>query len=78
MSNPQLIAEFDQHHSAARDWFAGAAKNAPSSLVELIEALAADDPNEMLRLSPELINCVRRLALLKMHELYLEYDTETG
>jgi hypothetical protein len=65
----EFKAYLDRTQAEARDWYADAFGNAPLTLTHLAAVLADDDPEIVRSLDAKLLDCVQRLAGLKLHEL---------
>jgi hypothetical protein len=63
----------DQEQAGARDWYAEVFRDSPEHLMLLTSACAADDTKLFRKLGSEHLDCIQRLALLKLHELTKEY-----
>lgn len=63
----------DQEQAGARDWYAEMADGSPEHLVLLVSACASEDCRIFRKLGDEHVDCIQRLALLKLHELTKEY-----
>jgi hypothetical protein len=62
-------AHVDREQAEARDWYADTYAHAPVVLMLLATALADDDSRTLCKLNSKLLDCVQKLAGLKLHEL---------
>lgn len=72
----EFLAYLDQEKAGAREWFVDCMENSPGSLAVITTACAADDANVLRKLAPEFLDCIQRLAILKLHELAQQYAAE--
>lgn len=63
----------DREQAHARDWFAEMMDDGQLALFQITRACSADSPAILKTLSTSMLDCIQRLALLKLHELTHAY-----